>query len=495
MNGGTTVGRVRHIRLLPLVVALATCTTPTAPPAPALDIETAELPPAMRGQPYAEAVHATGGDGAYTWDVAAGALPVGLTLSVDDLSVDHALITGTPDDVEDATFTLRVQSGDGQTATQQFTVSVLPEPDPLAIHTQRLPPALHGGPYNVRLRANGGNGQTHTWHVVSGSLPAGLTLTDDGRIEGTPTAVGTATFAIEVRSAGLGDRVDYALSVVSNDTNAFRITIFAVTDVPAAIQPHVQEAIERWEAAVVGNLPAVAIPPTFFGPNHCGGFGNQVNGTSTNDLLIILNIMPIDGPGRVLGRAGPCGLREGGLLPFAGIVTLDVDDLAPIAGTETLTDIIAHEIGHVLGFGTLWELFDLVAGAGTADPRFTGSKAVTEWQALGGPGAVPLEATGGAGTIESHWRKTVFRRELMTGFAEPVGIDQPLSRVSIAAQADLGYTVDMDAADAFSLGSPLTAQGAELHRHDQAGLGYDVPYTGPVLVLRRDGRSRVVELQ
>jgi hypothetical protein len=484
----------RSVRLggLALATALAACTSPTAPKPP-LDITTDALPAATRGQPYAEAVHATGGDGAYTWEIAAGALPVGLTLTVDDLSVDHAIITGTPDDVGDATFTLQVRSGDGQTATQQFTVSVLAEPDPLAIHTRRLPPALQGGPYNVQLRANGGNGQAVTWHLVSGSLPAGLTLTGDGRIEGVPTDAGSASFAIEVRSGSISDRVDYELRIVVHDTDAFRITIFAVTDVPASIQPHVQAAVTRWEAAIVGNLPGVAIPQPFFGPGHCGGFGSSINGTSTNDVLIILNIMPIDGPGRVLGRAGPCGLRDDGLLPFAGIVTLDVDDLAPLAGTETLTDIITHEIGHVLGFGTLWTLLDLVSGAGTEDPRYTGSRAIAEWQALGGPGAVPLEAGGGAGTRESHWRESVFRTELMTGFAEPVGIDQPLSRVTIAAQADLGYTVDMNAADNFSLGSSFMAQRADAHGHD--GPGYDLVYTGPVLVLRRDGRSSVVELR
>jgi hypothetical protein len=479
--------------LVPLLAAftllLPACRdSPSAPAAPALSIATDALPPATRGQPYAEALHGMGGDGAYQWDIVSGALPAGLALVVDDLSIDDALITGTPQQVESATFTVRLRSGDGQTVSRPYTLAVVPEPGPLSLQPPRLPPALAGAPYGVPLRADGGDGQQFTWAITDGRLPTGLTLNPAGRIEGTPVAVESTTFTLEVRSGGLAVQRVYELRAVPHDADAFRVTIFPVTDIPPGLQAHVGAAVARIESAVTGNLPVVAIPPTFFGAGHCSGFGSLVNGTAVDDVLIVLNIMPIDGRGRVLGRAGPCGTRERGSLPFVGVMVLDVDDLIPLMGTETLTDILIHEMAHVLGFGALWAHAGLIQGAGTDDPRFTGQRAVAEYGQLGGSGAVPLETQGGQGTAESHWRKTTFHVELMTGFAEPVGVDQPMSRVTIGSFADLGYSVNMAAADRFVLGAGLMAgQPGESGWRD--ALGHDHVYRGPILVLPSHGQA------
>jgi hypothetical protein len=475
------------------LVALPACgrspTAPRPPQLPQLTVSTTSLPAGVLGEPYAEAVHATGGDGAYEWTVMEGELPPGLAVTVDDLGTEDALITGTPEEVGSWSFVLRVRSGDGQTADRSLTIGILPEPAPLTVVRRFLAPGLIGGPYAVQLRADGGDGQTFVWSVVEGTLPAGLSLSAAGRLHGTPTAVETRTFTVEVSSGGMTARREFTLTIVANDLNRYRVTVFAVSDIPAGVLPHLQAAVAEWEAALVGNLQAVAIPENFFDGNHCGGFGRLLNGTSVDDILVAVNIMRIDGPGRVLGQAAPCGLRQN--LPFAGIITLDIDDLLPLVGTETLTDIIVHELAHVFGFGTLWRTLNLLQGAGTGDPRFTGSRAVTEWQALGGTGAVPLETQGGEGTAESHWRKSVFGRELMTGFVEPVGIDQPLSRVSIASHADLGYTVNLAAADPFALGGALSAPGTGT---DWRELGWDRIYLDPVLVLNADGSREVLDL-
>jgi hypothetical protein len=474
--------------VLLLLTGLPACDGPTAPAPPPLSIATTALPAATRGEAYAEAVHAEGGDGAYEWEITAGALPAGLALSVDDLSIDDAIITGIPERVETAIFTLTLRSGDGQTAARQFSLVVQPEPVPLAIMTRRLPPALVGGPYNVQILAIGGDGPAHEWRLVDGRLPTGLTLTQDGRIQGTPAQVETSTFTAEVRSGAVTVQWTFTVRVVVHDMNAFRITMFPVADIPAGVQPHVDAAVAHWETAITGNLPAVAVPQSFFSPGGCDGFGIKVNGTSTDDVIIMINITEIDGPGRVLGRAGPCGVRQVSTLPFVGILTLDVDDLMPLIGTETLTDIIAHEIAHVLGFGSLWGELGLIEDAGGADPRFTGARATAEYQALGGIGAVPLETQGGQGTRDGHWRKSTFNIELMTGFVEPVGVAQPTSRVTIAQWEDMGYTVNMAAADAFTLtGFSLRADG-----HDHGALGHDEVYRGAVYVLGMDGRASLL---
>jgi hypothetical protein len=60
-----------------------------------------------------------------------------------------------------------------------------------------------------------------------------------------------------------------------------------------------------------------------------------------------------------------------------------------------------------------------------------------------------VEREGGPGTREGHWRESSFGNELMTGFLNPG--ETPLSRLTIAALRDMGYEVNMDAADAFDI--------------------------------------------
>lgn len=63
--------------------------------------------------------------------------------------------------------------------------------------------------------------------------------------------------------------------------------------------------------------------------------------------------------------------------------------------------------------------------------------------------AVPVENTGGVGTADSHWRETLFRNELMSGFI--AGANNPISRVTVGSLKDLGYDVDLAAAEPYSL--------------------------------------------
>jgi hypothetical protein len=143
----------------------------------------------------------------------------------------------------------------------------------------------------------------------------------------------------------------------------------------------------------------------------------------------------------------------------------DEADMASMAADGTLGDVILHEMGHVLGFGTVWEQQSLLQDKGTADPYFSGAQAKAAYQGLGAAlvNGVPVENTGEEGTRDSHWRETVFRTELMTGWVGGAG--NPLSVVTVRSLADLGYTVNVGAADAYSLPSPsperVAAPGGE----------------------------------
>jgi len=69
---------------------------------------------------------------------------------------------------------------------------------------------------------------------------------------------------------------------------------------------------------------------------------------------------------------------------------------------------------------------------------------------------VPVENTGGSGTRDSHWRETTFGRELMTGFYNS-GALNPLSRITIGSLEDLGYQVNYNASEPYSITALLYA--------------------------------------
>ena len=86
-----------------------------------------------------------------------------------------------------------------------------------------------------------------------------------------------------------------------------------------------------------------------------------------------------------------------------------------------------------------------------------------------GPTPVPVENTGGEGTADGHWRESVFKNELMSGFIAASG--NPLSRLTAASLQDLGYKVNLSAAEPYSLPNlQLLAESGLLmaapkHRH------------------------------
>lgn len=201
-----------------------------------------------------------------------------------------------------------------------------------------------------------------------------------------------------------------------------------------------KHAATRWTKVIVGDLPPVTI-----------------DGEHIDDVLIVAEGAKIDGVGGVLGQAGPTHLRpasakRGAFLPARGEMTFDSADLLNMENDGTLDDVITHEMGHVLGIGTVWTHKQLLKGIGSENPTFAGELAMKEYavlRGLGGALPVPVENTGGAGTRDSHWRETLFKNELMSGFV--AGKGNPLSRVTVASLADLGYVVDMSAAEPYAL--------------------------------------------
>lgn len=185
----------------------------------------ATLPSALVGIPYAGYdfmnLLSVSGDAGYTgygvkWSVLSGNLPAGLTLSAD------GKLTGTPTEAGTAAFelqaTYKTKSGAQafQVVVSRITVSVAPAAPPQAIVGQAYSFDLKN-----LLTVSGDPAYTGpgavAWSVVSGSLPAGLSLRTDGTISGTPTAGGKGS--LTVRAAYRGSRGDQTYEVVSLDIN------------------------------------------------------------------------------------------------------------------------------------------------------------------------------------------------------------------------------------------------------------------------------------
>lgn len=146
------------------------------------------LPRGTAGALYNQALTASGGTGQYSWEVSAGSLPPGLSLS----SIGN--LSGTTTTAGTFAFTARVTSG-AASASKGLSISVN---DPLSITSDSIRRAgLMGAAYADTLQATGGGGIPQ-WTVVTGSLPNGITLNSTGILSGIAERDGTFRFGARV---------------------------------------------------------------------------------------------------------------------------------------------------------------------------------------------------------------------------------------------------------------------------------------------------------
>ena len=158
-------------------------------------------------------MQATGGTGALTWSISAGALPQGL-----NINPINGVISGTPTAAGTSSFTVRVQDAGGLADTQALSITInqpAPPPSP-SITTTSLAAGTIGQAYSQTLHATGGTGGL-TWSISSGALPAGLNLNQTtGVISGTPILpAGTSSFTVRVADAA-GQDDTQPLSITIN---------------------------------------------------------------------------------------------------------------------------------------------------------------------------------------------------------------------------------------------------------------------------------------
>jgi len=164
------------------------------------------------------------------------------------------------------------------------------------------------------------------------------------------------------------------------------------------------------------------------------------DGETIDDIHIAAELIAIDGKDSTLGQAGPTAIRTDGHLPATGIMRFDSADAVTYRELGLWNDIVLHEMLHTIGSGTIWDYKELISGAGSDTPLFTGERATLTYEALfdaRGAAGVPVEQHGGPGTRDAHWDEEIFGAEIMTGYIN--WSDNYLLPMTVASLEDLGY--------------------------------------------------------
>jgi hypothetical protein len=275
------------------------------------------------------------------------------------------------------------------------------------------------------------------------------------------------------------------MSVGSDDPHRFQFEIALVDQGARALRARILSQADRWTRIVDGtDLENIDWEP---GTVSCGGLEHDYQRDVLDDILVMVSVRDFrDGGGL---STVVCGYRESSGLPTFGAILLDTDGLS----RGQVDDFFLHALGHMLGFGVSWQHGDLLRNPSSEDPgadtHFTGDRAIAAFVAAGGANyigsKVPVENETTWGSVDTHWRESVFGEELMTsGLRE--GVADYLSVVTIQSLADIGYTVDVEAADGYTL--PAASAVASAIKFGPAIRIREEVVTRPAVFYDRSGR-------
>ena len=389
--------------------------------------------------------------------------------------------------------TVTARDPEGMTASQSFPV-MIPNRPPVVRAPVPQQTVNAGETVGLDVSAYFGDpdGDALTYEGLS-SDPATAAVTVHGdAVEILGVARGEATVTVVATDpGGLHARSSFLVDVIGREAGQFHIELVFATPMSSTHEAAFRDAAERWMAILADTeLPDVTVNGTV----DCDGeYAQSVE--TIDDLMIVTGVVEIDGPHKVLGRARSCRMHDGSHLPWLGMMEFDVADMDRMERIGTLKPVILHEMGHVLGIGTLWRSLDLLTNPSLAAGREVDTYlplplAVEAFDEAGGlsyteGGKVPVANKGTRpGSDDGHWRASVFGTELMTPSISPESDSSPLSAITIQSLADLGYTVDVSLADPYRLPS---AAALELLLQNSIDLGNDI-IVGPIVVTDQNGR-------
>jgi hypothetical protein len=210
--------------------------------------------------------------------------------------------------------------------------------------------------------------------------------------------------------------------------------------------------VERmWETAITGYQPGISVGtiPISIHPTTAGLAAANFSGTTS---------------------------QGGFTLATSGFMNVNINEIENFAnwqgvganGRNYIDELLAHEVGHVLGVGTLWVSNGVYS---TNTFQYTGAHGLAAYQAEFNQASafVPVENAGNPGTPNAHWDQLMrsspqegdpsdpwsldprvgvvdqYGRdrglELMTGAIDPDYGEPFLSRFTVESMRDMGYTV------------------------------------------------------
>ena len=282
-------------------------------------------PSGEAGAAYSDQLTVTGGTSPFTWSVSAGTLPPGVTLNA-----STGLLSGTPTTAGTYSFTVQVTDQSGLSSTEAVSLLIVAGP---SLSFPAPPAGWTHTVYSDTLTESGGTGP-FTWSVSSGSLPAGISLSADGNLTGTPTAVGTASFTVKVADTN-GQSATEATSIA---ISAGVSTTFSAP--PAAV---VSSAYSDTLTAAGGTAPytwsvnAGSLPPGITlssagvlsgTPTTTGSYSFTVNVIDKNNGIATTSITLVVGAGLTLTFGTP---------PSGQVGTAYTDTLTAAGGTAPYT--------------------------------------------------------------------------------------------------------------------------------------------------------------
>jgi hypothetical protein len=224
-----------------------------------------------------------------------------------------------------------------------------------------------------------------------------------------------------------------------------------------ALQSSLATAESLWESKITGYQTGISLT---------GMSISIIEGSALGDASIHTTVSQ---GGFILPTTATIRIASGAIDTYAAWTGAGPPNPNPAyIGLNYLDDILAHEIGHALGIGPLWEENGVyVNGTG----QYTGAFGVAAFQAEFNQATsyVPVELAGNAGTIDQHWNQRMrssqqegnpsnpYSLSPLTGITDQHGRDlgmellsgaldpdygQPfLSNMTVQSLRDLGYTV------------------------------------------------------
>ena len=307
----------------------------------------------------------------------------------------------------------------------------------------------------------------------SGSVSAGSAVTDSIGEASVIWKLGETVGAQQLTVMSAAGSAQATVTATARQSDFDIQIVFAATLTPEQ-EDAVRAGVERWTQVIVNDLPDISFPQGYAPDNHCSGLRGLTiaPGGVVDDVRLTIDVSESERR-RVYG--GLCDWRIETREPFLVNIVL-TSSLLNTLDAGALSGLVAHQTGHLLGFGWRWSrlLRNRVREFGDgADTHFPDALTVAAFDDAGGSeydegGKVPVENYEYPQLADYHWRGDVFQDELMSAWNhrwanpgwKPTSNNPPLSAITVQAMAALGYEIDLSKADAFTVPVPGAAAPA-----------------------------------